>query len=241
VYALDSRGRGLSEHDRDWKNYTLLVELNDALDFMTMKGLSGAFVIGTSRGGILAMLMAALRPNAVAAAVLNDVGPAIEPEGLSRINSYVGRMPVPADWDEATRVVHDMNRRNFPGVPAEDWRGQARAWFNEADGLPTLGYDPNISKTFSLMDGPPPELWPQFAALARVPVLAIRGEHSDILSAKTLEEMRARHPRLDTFIVRGQGHPPLLRDSPTIATITNFLQRCDRESRAAGLSVPAVS
>jgi pimeloyl-ACP methyl ester carboxylesterase len=243
VYTLDSRGRGLSEHDRDWKNYALLVELNDALDFMTMKGLHGAAVVGTSRGGIIAMLMAVLRPSAIAAAVLNDIGPVIEPEGLSRIFAYVGRMPVPSDWDEAARVVYDMNRRHFPGVAPEDWLEQARAWFNERDGLPTLGYDPNISKAFSLMDGPTPELWPQFAALARVPVLAIRGEHSDILSAKTLDEMRARHPRLDTFVVRGQGHAPLLRDSPTISTIANFLQRCDRENPPAPepqAAVPAV-
>jgi pimeloyl-ACP methyl ester carboxylesterase len=96
-------------------------------------------------------------------------------------------------------------------VPPEEWAEQARAWFNDDGGLPALGYDPNIAKSFSSADGPMPELWPQLGALAAVPVLAIRGEHSDILSAKTLEEMRSRHPQLDTFVVRGQGHAPLLR------------------------------
>jgi pimeloyl-ACP methyl ester carboxylesterase len=232
VYALDSRGRGLSQRDRDWRNYSLLVELNDALDFMTMKGLHDVAVIGTSRGGLIAMLMAVLRPNAVAAAVLNDIGPVIEPEGLSRIVAYIGRMPVPADWGEAARVVHDINRRHFPAVPAADWAEQARAWFNDDNGLPALGYDPNIAKALSVTDGPIPELWPQFGALAQVPVLAIRGEHSDVLSTKTLDEMRARHPRLDTFTVRGQGHAPLLRDPPTQSAIQAFLQRADRETGA---------
>jgi pimeloyl-ACP methyl ester carboxylesterase len=232
VYALDSRGRGLSERDRDWRNYSLVVELNDALDFMTMKGLAGVAVIGTSRGGLIAMLMAVLRPNAIAAAILNDIGPVIEPEGMSRIVAYIGRMPVPADWGEAARMVQEINRRHFPAVPPADWAEQARAWFNDDNGLPVLGYDPNIARALSLADGPIPELWPQFGALARVPVLTIRGEHSDILSPKTLEEMRARHPRLDTFTVRGQGHAPLLKDPPTQSAIQAFLQRADHESRA---------
>lgn len=230
VYALDSRGRGLSERDGDWKNYSLLVEANDALDFMTMRDLHGAAVIGTSRGGVLAMLMAVLRPGAIAAAVLNDVGPVLEREGLARITAYIGRMPVPADWEDATRVVYEMSKRHFPAVTREEWAEQARAWFNDDNGLPALGYDPSIAKSFSGVDGPIPELWPQFGALAAVPVLAVRGEHSDILSARTLEEMRTRHPLLDTFLVRGQGHAPLLRDGPTIAAIQAFLRRCDSEA-----------
>jgi pimeloyl-ACP methyl ester carboxylesterase len=241
VYALDSRGRGLSEHDRDWKNYSLLVELNDALDFMTMKGLHGAAVIGTSRGGVIAMMMAVLRPGAIGAAVLNDIGPVIEPEGLARITAYIGRMPVPADWEEAARVVYEMNMRQFPAVPAADWAEQARAWFNEDDnGLPALGYDPDLAKALSVMDGPLPELWPQFGALAQIPVLAIRGENSDILSTGTFDEMRARHPRLKAFTVRGQGHAPLLTDAPTLSAIQAFLQRSDRETPAAALPVPAL-
>jgi pimeloyl-ACP methyl ester carboxylesterase len=240
VYTLDSRGRGLSEHDRDWRNYSLLVELNDALDFMTMKELHGATVIGTSRGGILAMMMAVLRPNAIGAALLNDIGPVIEPDGLARIVAYIGRMPVPADWDEATRIVYEVSQRQFPIVTMEEWAEQARAWFNDENGVPALGYDPNIAKALSPDNGPFPELWPQFGALAHVPVLAIRGEHSDILSAKTLEEMRSRHPRLDVLTVRGQGHAPLLRDGPTVSAIQAFLQRGDREALAAGAPALAV-
>jgi pimeloyl-ACP methyl ester carboxylesterase len=239
VYALDSRGRGLSQHDRDWRNYSLLVEVNDALDFMTMKNLHGAAVIGTSRGGLTAMMMAVLRPSAIAVAVLNDIGPVIEREGFARIVAYIGRIPVPADWEEATRIVFEMSKRQFPAVSMEEWAEQARALFNDDNGLPALAYDPKIARVLSPTDEPLPDLWPQFGALAPVPVLAIRGETSDILSPKTLDEMRARHPRLATFTVRGQGHAPLLRDGPTVSTIQAFLQRYDRETAAAAHPVQA--
>jgi len=232
VYALDSRGRGLSERDGEWKSYALLVEANDALDFLTMRDLTGSAIIGTSRGGVLAMLMAVLRPSSVGAAVLNDVGPVLERDGITRIGAYVGRMPVPTDWAEATRVMYEMHKRHFPAVPAEAWAEQARAWFNDDNGLPALGYDPNIGKSLPGADEPIPELWPQFGALTPVPVLAIRGEHSDILSAATLEEMRARHPLLESIVVHGQGHAPLLRDAPTIAAIQGFLRRYDSEAAA---------
>jgi pimeloyl-ACP methyl ester carboxylesterase len=227
VFALDSRGRGRSEHDRDWNNYSLLVEVKDVLDFMTLKGLHGAAIIGTSRGGLLAILASVLRPCAVGAVVLNDIGPVIEREGLARIMAYVGRMPLPKDWAEATKLAREMNVRQFPAVSDEQWAAYARAWFNDVNGLPAPGYDPNISKPFSVMDGPPPALWPQFGALTRMPVLAIRGDQSDILSVKTLEEMRARHPRLTAITVPGQGHAPLLMDAPTIGAVADFLARAD--------------
>ena len=232
VYTLDCRGRGNSEHDPDWKNYSLLVEVNDALDFMTMRGLHGAAVIGTSRGGLLAMTIAVLRPAAIGAAVLNDIGPVVEREGLARIVAYVGRMPLPADWPSATALVRELSQRQFTAVPDAQWAEVARAWFNERDGHPAPGYDANLARAMSLVEGPIPELWPQFSALARVPVLVIRGQNSDILSATTLAEMRARHSRLNTLTVPGQGHAPLLKDAPTIGAIAEFLAAADAEAEA---------
>jgi pimeloyl-ACP methyl ester carboxylesterase len=227
VYALDCRGRGLSERDPNWKNYTLLVEVNDALDFMAMKGLHDAAIVGTSRGGLIAMMMAVLRPCAIGAVVLNDIGPVIEREGLARIAAYVGRTPLPASWAEAASLVREMSARHFQGVPDSQWEEVARAWFNEMSGRPAPGYDSLIAKAISALDGPIPELWPQFGALARVPVLTIRGENSDILSPQTLEEMRARHPRFSVITVTGQGHAPLLKDAPAISAISEFLANAD--------------
>jgi pimeloyl-ACP methyl ester carboxylesterase len=240
VYALDSRGRGRSQNDPDWKNYSILVELNDVLDFMTMKGLDRAAVIGTSRGGLIAMLMAVLRPNAMGAAVLNDIGPVLEREGLSRIVAYVGRVPLPANWREATELVTEMNRRQFTAVSPQQWEEFARAVFNDDNGLPAPSYDPELAKAISMMDGPMPELWPQFAALTHVPLLAIRGENSDILSQKSFAEMRARHPRLTAVTVRGQGHAPLLMDAPTIGAIADFLARTDGEVHAGAPALSAL-
>src|SRR5262249_45339511 len=160
--------------------------------------------IGTSRGGLIAMLMATLRPNALGALVLNDIGPVIEREGLARIVAYVGRVPLPATWAQATELVYEMNRRHFPAVSAEEWAEFARQVFNDENDLPAPSYDPNLSKAISVMDGPAPELWPQFAALAPIPLLAVRGANSDILSEETLAQMRARHPRLEAMVVRGQ-------------------------------------
>jgi pimeloyl-ACP methyl ester carboxylesterase len=241
VYAIDCRGRGRSEYDPKWKNYSILVELNDVLDFMTMRGLNRAAVIGTSRGGLIAMLMATLRPNALGALVLNDIGPVIEREGLARIVAYVGRVPLPATWAQATELVYEMNRRHFPAVSAEQWAEFARQVFNDENDLPAPSYDPNLSKAISVMDGPAPELWPQFAALAPIPLLAVRGANSDILSEETLEQMRAHHPRLEATVVRGQGHAPLLKDTPTITAIAEFLARTDMESYAGSEQFSAVA
>lgn len=165
----------------------------------------------------------------------------LEREGLARITAYIGRMPVPVDWEDATRVVYEMGKRHFPAVTPEEWAEQARAWFNDDNGLPAPGYDANISKTISLTDGPMPELWPQFGALARVPVLAIRGENSDLLSEKTLAEMRSRHPRLTAIGVPGQGHAPLLKDAPTIRAIAEFLARTDTSAAVALQPVSALA
>jgi pimeloyl-ACP methyl ester carboxylesterase len=233
VYALDYRGRGRSQYDPNWRNYSIFVELQDVLDFMTLKGLHHAGVLGTSRGGILALLMAVLRPATVGAVVLNDIGPVIESDGLARIGAYVGRVPVPNDWEEAARVVRDLNQRQFPAVPDGAWSELARQYFNDENGLPSAAYDPALGKALAQMGSAIPQLWPQFAALSHVPVMTLRGENSDILSAATLEEMRRRHPHLEAVTVKGQGHAPLLKDAASIGAIAQFLARADALPAAA--------
>jgi pimeloyl-ACP methyl ester carboxylesterase len=237
VYALDYRGRGRSQHDPNWRNYGILTELNDVLDFLIVKGLTHAAVIGTSRGGILAMLMAVLRPSSVGAVVLNDIGPVIERDGLTRIAAYVGRVPLPADWAEATRIIRDLNHRQFPAVPEAQWGELARQYFNDDNGLPSAAYDPALAKSLAQMTAAIPQLWSQFTALTPVPVLALRGEHSDILSTATLEDMRRRHPRLETATISGQGHAPLLKDDTSIRLVAEFLKRTDSDAR----TYPAVA
>ena len=237
VYTLDYRGRGLSEFDPDWKNYTVLVETLDVLDFMTMMGLSEAAVIGTSRGGLIAMLMAAAQPSSIGAVVLNDIGPVIEQDGLVRIASYVGRMPLPISWSDASKMLQDLNRRHFPNVPQAQWEEIARQWYNEKNGKPAPGYDPKLANALSVLFGPVPALWPQFEALKRVPALVIRGENSDVLSEATVDEMRRRHPALASVSVDNQGHAPLLKDGPTIEAIRHFLIATDAAQADTALAI----
>ena len=227
VYALDYRGRGRSAYDPDWRNYQVLNELLDVLDFMTIAGLADAAIIGTSRGGILAMVMAAARPGNIGAVVLNDIGPLIEREGLLRIISYVGRVPLPATWREAGELVRSMNQRHFPAIPDHMWESIARQFYSDEDGRPAHGYDQALNKSASVLDGPLPELWPQFKALSSIPAMVLRGEMSDILSVATAERMQREHPDLELLTVAGQGHAPLLRDQASILAIRDFLSRAD--------------
>lgn len=229
VYCVDYRGRGRSDHDASWKNYTPYIELIDVLDFMTVAGLHDAAIVGTSRGGIIAMLMAVMRPTMIGAAVLNDIGPVIDPAGLARIIGYVGKTPVPSTWQEAARVVRNMSEKFFPAVADDEWIELARQWFLEKDGQPAQSYDPNLANAMGEIDLSKkiPEMWPQFTALSAFPTLLIRGANSDLLSEKTAERMAAQHSSLQRMTVNGQGHAPLLRDDDTIAAIERFLASTD--------------
>src|SRR5712692_3980741 len=134
VLALDSRGRGKSQYDRNPANYNLQVELADLLAVLTALEIPQAVFVGTSRGGILAMLLAAARPTAIAGCVLNDIGPVIEPKGLARIKSYVGKLPPPASFQEGADILRKLFGSQFPNLTDGDWLAFARRTFKEAGG-----------------------------------------------------------------------------------------------------------
>jgi pimeloyl-ACP methyl ester carboxylesterase len=223
VVTIDFRGRGGSDWDKDWRNYTVPTEAQDVIDVFAALDLDAPAIIGTSRGGLVAMVVAALQPGAVGPVVFNDVGPVIDPVGLSRIAGYVGRTATPPTWDEATALVAAVSRRAFPAVPDDRWAAVARQLFNDKDGKPAPAYDPALGRTLSVKDGPPPNLWPQFLALGPRPVLVVRGALSDILGVDTMAEMVRRLPKCRSLTVEGEGHAPLLMDAPTIGAIGEFL------------------
>lgn len=229
VYCLDYRGRGRSQWDTNWRNYSPLIELIDVINLITVRDLHDLAVIGTSRGGIIGMLMAVMRPSSLGTIVMNDIGPVIETAGLARILGYAGKIPVPLNWEEAARLVRDINKRQFPALRESEWEELARQWFNEVDGRPASSYDPNVGKALSEIDisKPIPEMWAYFDALAQRPVLVLRGEHSDILSGKTVHDMQSRHPLLTAHTIQNEGHAPLLRDAFSQRLISDFLIRHD--------------
>ena len=231
VVALDYRGRGLSDRDPNWRNYTPLVEAHDVLAAAAVFGLDHVTLVGTSRGGIIAMLLAAMRPGLLAGVVLNDIGPVIEGTGLARIRKTLSAKRRPADIDQAIAAAREAGSASFPALSEDDWRATVRAFHKETPRGLVPDFDPNLMRAFGdvAASGRVPVLWPQFAALSRVPVLTLRGEHSDILSARTVSEMADRHPRFEHFTVHGQGHAPLLRDRPTLECLDRFARHVEAQ------------
>lgn len=231
VVALDYRGRGRSGYDPDPTKYSLPVELGDVITVLTALACEPAVFVGTSRGGILTMLMAAVRPAAIAGAVLNDIGPVLEAEGLVRIKGYVGKLPTPTSYDDAARILARLFGAQFPKLSHDDWLKSAYRTYKDKDGVLIANYDIALARALEDFDPekPLPDLWPQFEALTPVPVMAIRGANSDLLSVATVSEMGRRHPDLETLIVPDQGHAPLLVEADVITRIAAFVDRCDAQ------------
>jgi pimeloyl-ACP methyl ester carboxylesterase len=229
VYALDYRGRGRSDHDRP-ANYSFSVELSDLIAVLTALGIGRAVFLGTSRGGLLTMILATVRPGAIAGAILNDIGPVIEPKGLVRIKGYVGKLPQPTSFDDAATVLRRLFGAQFPALTDEDWQDFARRTFEERNGRLVPNYDPRLAETLKGVDVERslPALWNEFDALAGVQVMVIRGANSDILSPATVKAMRAHHKGLKTIEVPDQGHAPLLAEPDLIGRIEAFIESCER-------------
>ena len=234
VLALDYRGRGLSDHDPDPDHYTIPVELDDVLSVLTARAVESAVFVGTSRGGLIVMALAALRPGIIAGAVLNDIGPVLEPQGLMRIKGYVGQLPVPHDFAEGAEILRRVSAGQFPRLTDADWLAAAHRTWRQDGGRLVITYDTRLARALAAFDpaNPLPAMWPQFDALASVPLMVIRGANSDLLSVATVEAMRARRQAMTFLEVPDQGHAPLLAEPDTIARIASFVGGCKAPSNA---------
>jgi pimeloyl-ACP methyl ester carboxylesterase len=228
VVAIDYRGRGLSDHDADAAKYSVPVEAGDVQAIAASLGIDRAIMIGTSRGGMIAMVLSATQSAFVAGVVLNDVGPALEMTGLVRIKDYIAKDKLPASWDDAVAGTKALFGRDFPNLTDADWMAWAKRGFIEKDGKLIKTHDPALSAAFAGIDpaNPPPPAWKLFDKMASKPLMLIHGGRSDLLSAQGVADMMARRPDIDLVDVPDQGHAPLLADQPTIARIAKFCAAC---------------
>lgn len=230
----DQRGRGASERDPIAANYRVDVYAADMLALMDALGIDQVAVIGTSMGGLIGMVMAAIAPDRIAALVVNDVGPVIETQGLDRIRGYVGPSAAAADWIAMAQRVAASNRDAFPDFGDADWQAFARRIAREGEGGIVADYDPAIAEGLRVepttAEGAgavvPPDLWPLWDTLAQMPTLVIRGALSDLLAASTVAEMARRHagPFAAVDVAR-RGHAPLLDEPEVLAALPSFVAK----------------
>ncbi len=225
IIRLDYRGRGASDF-ADPASYSIPQEGQDALALLDHLGIEKAAILGTSRGGLISMLLAASAKTRLLGVVLNDIGPVIEPVGIEYIMTYLGKPPGYADYDEAAQALSYSMAGRFPGVTTAQWKERAMLWWRQgSDGL-ELRYDPKLrdaviaqADASGAMD-----LWPLFDALDGLPLGLIRGENSDLLAPETVAEMRRRRPDMLFIEVADRGHVPFLDEPEALRLIEDFLK-----------------
>lgn len=229
VICPDMRGRGDSEYARDSASYMPQQYCEDVLALLEQEGIDRFVAIGTSLGGLMTMGLATVIPDRIAAAVINDVGPVLEPAGLARIKSYVGQGRSYPTWIHAARGIEATHGAAYPARPLEFWIGLAkRLMALSSNGRIVFDYDMKIAEPFLEFDpAAQPDLWPAWEALAGRPLLVLRGAMSDLLAADTLAEMQRRLPAMQSVTLPGIGHAPTLDEPDAVAAIERLLARID--------------
>ena len=230
VLAFDVRGRGLSAYDPQPMNYVLPTYVGDMIGWVRALGIERAVFVGTSMGGLITLLLAAQAPQLVAAAVLNDIGPEIAPEGLARISAYTGEVPQIESWADAVAYTARINGAAFPAYGPAEWEVFARRLFREQGGRWALDYDPEIAAPIKATppEQPAPDIWPLFDNLAKDrPLLLVRGVLSDLLATTTRDQMSARAPHMRVAEVAGVGHAPTLSEPEATGALAAFLSEID--------------
>jgi pimeloyl-ACP methyl ester carboxylesterase len=233
VIAPDYRGHGQSEYDRNPDHYALGVDLADLSAVLTGLAIAPGIFVGTSHGGILTMMLALSRPAAIAAVILNDIGPVIEPQGLLQIKRYVEKLLIPRDFTEGAEILRWLFAAQFPKLAPQDWIALAKRTWRKHAGALVPDYDVGLARTLQRtnLENPAATLWNEFDALARVPLMIIRGANSAMLTSTTLNAMLARRGDADIVVVPDQGHAPLLTEPKLIRRVAAFIASCDVSDR----------
>lgn len=224
VLSPDLRGRGKSGYAPDPMTYTPIQYVKDLKIVLAAAQVKRVAILGTSLGGILAMTMAGMMRHQLAGAVLNDIGPDLDPKGIERIQGYVGKGGPVGTWEEAIAATKAINGAAFPNNTAEQWSLMAHELYAERGGVIAPNYDPDISKPFAAgASTPAPSMWPFYEALIDLPTLIIRGETSDILNAATVDRMLKVHSGAEYLEVPATGHAPTLREAGVSERIVRFM------------------
>jgi pimeloyl-ACP methyl ester carboxylesterase len=227
VLAVEFRGRGESAYAKDPMSYVPLTYAQDMAALVEAAGVKRFVAVGTSLGGIVAMLLAGMMPQRIAGAVLNDIGPNIEATGLARVRGYVGKSSNHPTWMHAARALQESSGSVYPDWGVEDWLAMAKRVYRlSSAGRIVLDYDARIAEPFRLPGNEAgPDMWRAYAALREVPVLVVRGERSDMLSAATAERMTATLPSATLVTVPRVGHVPTLAEPAALEAVLQLLEQ----------------
>ncbi|WP_120500867.1 alpha/beta fold hydrolase [Roseovarius sp. EL26] len=229
LICMDYRGRGKSDYDPNFMNYNIGREAFDAIELMDHLGLDRFTVLGTSRGGLIAMALSHSHPQRLTGVILNDIGPVVSPEGIERIMDYVGKEPPFANLNAAAHALMVGHAQGFPGVSLTRWREQAEfMWRDKPGGGVGLRYDPHLRDALVGQAGTgdtTPDLWQLFDGLRNIPLTIIRGANSDLLSPDTLAKMQTRNPDMKAVTVPDRGHVPFLDEPESLDAITRLLEQ----------------
>lgn len=227
VLCADLRGRGRSDPDPDIGNYNAKIYAKDMWELLDHVGVPEVVVVGTSLGGIMAMLMATLKPERVRGAILNDIGPKLDQTGLDRIASYVSRATEVHTWDDAAEATREPNQAFYPDFGPDDWMKFARRTYVEDETGSGIrpDYDPGVGEAMRVASGGPTEMWPIFEGLKPIPALVLRGELSDLLSEESVDLMVKAKPDLQRATIPQRGHVPALDEPESLAAIDAFFGR----------------
>ncbi len=227
VITADQRGRGRSAWDPQPANYVPQTYAADMFALLDHLAIERVAIVGTSMGGIIGMIMGAAQPGRLRGLVLKDIVPEIAAAGLRRLLDSVGGRAPSANWEEASLQARRINEIAFPDYGDADWDAFARRTYAEdASGRPVAAFDPAILAGLNNADlsAVQPTLWPLWDGLKGLPMLALRGALSDLLTPEILQAMVARHPALRAVTIANRGHAPMLDEPAAVAAIDEFLQ-----------------
>ena len=224
LIRLDYRGRGQSDWAEDWATYSIPIEGRDAVELLDHLGIERAAILGTSRGGLIAMVLAATVKDRLLGIALNDIGPALENAGLDVIKDYIGKNPPWKTYAEAVKK-RAAAMVGFANVPDERWQEEVEKLYVQTDDGLKINYDPKLADAvLAASEALAPDLWPLFDMMDGLPLACIRGANSNLLSQETVDQMQERRPDMITAFVPDRAHIPFLDEPEAVDALNKWLE-----------------